>query len=547
MGALRNIGPYRIVAGLGKGGMAQVFLAMSETSGFRKLLVLKVLRDELETDEYVQMFAKEAQLAARLNHPHVVQTYAVGEDAGRHYMAMEYLEGQPLSVVMNKLASQGGIPLELHVRILCDALEGLHYAHGITDFEGRVLGLVHRDVSPQNVFVTYAGPCKVLDFGIAKISGSPMTETGVIKGKVAYIAPEQAMGVPIDGRADVFAVGVMLWEAIAKRRFVAKGVEDIAALTRRLEGKEPKIREVVPDAPSALADACDRALAHLPGERFETAADMRDALEAWLRSRPIPSAPRAIGALMEQHFSEDRARLRKLVECEIRDIDASGPILDIPTQTGSGKLAELPAPRNASREAPALDVQTVVPTASAKAATEPASGARTASRTARYFLPAAAVLGVLITVATMRAKTGDPAPVRPLSSMATVADATPAMATRRTVALTVEASPAGASLVLDGVPLASNPFSGPIAADDREHELRVEAEGYTPEVRKVSLGADLSIMLKLDKLSPPPAPSGSGHARPVGPARPRPPASSDTPSKPPEPRPLDWNDPWQQK
>lgn len=214
-------------------------------------------------------------------------------------MAMDYLEGQPLNALLSRMREAGGVPLGMYVRILRDALDGLDYAHRLTDFDGTGLGIVHRDVSPQNVFATYTSQSKVLDFGIAKVSDSPLTDTGIIKGKAGYISHEQVVGLSLDGRADVFAVGVMLWEGIANRRMVQRGLEDMAILTRRVEGAEPRIREVVPDAPAALAEICDRALATAPADRFASAAEMRDALETWLRTCEEATEPRAIASLLE--------------------------------------------------------------------------------------------------------------------------------------------------------------------------------------------------------------------------------------------------------
>ncbi|HWL86171.1 MAG TPA: serine/threonine-protein kinase, partial [Polyangiaceae bacterium] len=211
MGTSARFGKYTFIATLGRGGMADVYLALqSGPVGFRKLVVVKKLRadvDVTEEDTYRAMLLDEARLAARLRHPHVVQTLEVGIHDGEHFMAMEYLEGQPLGRVATA-AHRAGKPMEpsLVVQIVMDVLSGLHYAHELRDFDGTPLGIVHRDVSPQNVFVTYDGQVKVVDFGIAKAAGAAgTTQNGVFKGKLAYVAPEQASGDPVDARADVFA------------------------------------------------------------------------------------------------------------------------------------------------------------------------------------------------------------------------------------------------------------------------------------------------------------------------------------------------------
>jgi eukaryotic-like serine/threonine-protein kinase len=193
-----QLGKYRLVAALGRGGMADVFLAMLEgPSGFNKLLVIKELRQGvLEDGTAVQMFMDEAHLAARLNHPNIVQTLEVGSDGSRCFLIMEYLDGQPLPRVIRRARERGAqIPLQTHVRILVEVLTALDYAHSFTDFDGRPLSIVHRDVSPQNIILTYEGGVKLIDFGIAKTAlASGETREGIVKGKVKYMPPEQAMG-----------------------------------------------------------------------------------------------------------------------------------------------------------------------------------------------------------------------------------------------------------------------------------------------------------------------------------------------------------------
>ena len=189
-----SIGKYRVIAKLGQGGMARVLLAAAAgPAGFNKLMVVKELREELAAEpEFLTMFLDEARLAARLNHPNVVTTYEVVTEGDRHYIAMDYLDGQPLNRLLHRI-SYSEMPLDVHLRIICDALEGLHYAHTVADFDGSPLNVVHRDVSPHNIFVTYDGQVKLVDFGVAKAAGAAaQTQTGVFKGKIRYMAPEQA-------------------------------------------------------------------------------------------------------------------------------------------------------------------------------------------------------------------------------------------------------------------------------------------------------------------------------------------------------------------
>jgi eukaryotic-like serine/threonine-protein kinase len=213
------IGKYRVIAELGRGGMANVYLTVAQGPvGVQKLVALKVLRASVATEpETLAMFLDEARLAAQLNHANIVKTYEVGSEGGRHIIVMEYLEGQTLSAVLRKAKSAGApLPLPIFLRVILSVLDGLHYAHELTAYDGSPLQLVHRDVSPQNVFLTYDGQIKVVDFGIAKAATSESrTATGVIKGKLSYMAPEQMVASGIDRRADVYSVGCVLWAAVA--------------------------------------------------------------------------------------------------------------------------------------------------------------------------------------------------------------------------------------------------------------------------------------------------------------------------------------------
>ncbi|HSO31499.1 MAG TPA: serine/threonine-protein kinase [Labilithrix sp.] len=496
----RTIGGHRLVAGLGKGGMARVYLAIAQKQGgFTKLLVLKVLRAELDSEgDFLTMFMQEARLAARLNHPNVVQTYEVGEDANRHYIAMEYLEGQALSSVLSRIG-RDAFPLDVHLRILCDALEGLHYAHELADYDGTPLKIVHRDISPQNVFVTYTGQAKILDFGIAKVSGSTHTATGVLKGKAAYMAPEQATGKP-DRRSDIFAVGVMLWEAIAKQRFVQRHEEDVIILTRRISGKERLIRDVVPDAPPELAEICDKAMAGEPDQRFATAAEMRDAIEAHLR-KSDPVDARRVAATLEPTFAEERTRIRRLVDEQVKRADDTGPMIDLHRQ---GSVMTPPGVQ-ASFDVPVDFAATKV------------------SAPRRFPVSLVLVLGAVVLVAggvlAMRrgrepqAGAASPAasstPSAPPALVAAAsASAEPTAAEKITVA--IRTTPPDATLVVDGQTV-RNPFAVEVVKDGSRHTVQASARGHASETTSVAYDGphELVLTLKPATAAAPPRPASS--------------------------------------
>lgn len=225
-----RFGKYRSLGRIGQGGMADVFLAVGRgPAGFNKLVVVKRLRDNVASGAtFRDMFLDEARLAARLNHPNVVQTYEVFEDEGAFFITMEYLEGQPLSRITREGNRRGmRFQPQIHARIISDVLCGLQYAHDARDFDGAPLQIVHRDVSPQNIFVTYNGQIKVVDFGIAKAElSSSKTQVGSFKGKAAYMAPEQLEGGVIDRRVDVFTTGIVLWELSSARAEPRRALPD---------------------------------------------------------------------------------------------------------------------------------------------------------------------------------------------------------------------------------------------------------------------------------------------------------------------------------
>ena len=287
--------------------MAEVLLALMDAGGgFSKVVVLKRIWPDLATDpDFVTMFHDEARLAIRLNHPNVVQTHEVIEEGTNLAIAMEYLHGQPLTTVMNRVGSDE-LSLALRLRILVDALAGLHYAHELTDYAGNPLGVVHRDVSPHNVFVTYDGQVKLMDFGVAKTAAAAhRTRPGALKGKLVYMAPEHFRSEPVDRRADVFAVGVMLWELLAERR-LWHGMAEAHIVHHLAAGAA--MPALPPDIcrPPVLDAICARALAVNPSERYATAAELEVDLQAVLIGA-ADSHARTLGRLVSHVFAGVRA------------------------------------------------------------------------------------------------------------------------------------------------------------------------------------------------------------------------------------------------
>jgi serine/threonine-protein kinase len=306
---------YRPVAAIGRGGMAEVLLSLMEAgAGVRKVAVLKRIWPDLASDpSFVAMFHDEARLAIRLNHPNVVQTNEVIEDQGQLAIAMEYLHGQTLTAVLNRLGGPRELSLQLRMRIVCEILAGLHYAHELTDYGGSPLGVVHRDVSPHNIFLTYDGQVKLMDFGVAKAEAAGQrTRPGGIAGKLAYLAPEYLRSDRgIDRRADVFSVGVMLWELLSGRR-VWQGKADAEIVHLLATGRQMPELPPDPNRPPVLAGIVARTLAVNPAERYASAGD----LEIDLRNVMIGAADshaRTLGRVVSNAFASARSEREAMI------------------------------------------------------------------------------------------------------------------------------------------------------------------------------------------------------------------------------------------
>mgnify|MGYP002622109402 FL=1 len=296
---------YLLVEHIATGGMAEIYRAQyTGIEGFAKELVVKTLRAEFAArDEVVGMFLDEARVAATLTHNNVVHTYDLGEIGGEYFIAMEYLKGEELVNVLRRAHQLGrSIPLETAIGVIMQSCEGLHYVHTRTDDGGRPLGLVHRDINPTNIHVGYDGVCKILDFGIAATRASAIAKKGQVAGKLSYMAPEQLRGGVIDARADIFPLGVVLYEMVLGRRLFRGQREEV---TRRvLEGDIPPPTYVDPSFPPALESVIMKALEVDPADRYQNCDHMFRDLESFMQEASIASTPRKVSALMVDLFGE---------------------------------------------------------------------------------------------------------------------------------------------------------------------------------------------------------------------------------------------------
>jgi serine/threonine-protein kinase len=354
-----RIGPYEVIFRIGWGGMAEVFAArLKREAGFQKLVAVKRIHPALaEEDRFTRMFLEEARVGAQLTGPHVVQTLDLGrDDAGVPYVVQELVVGIDLDY-LRFAAEQRGRPLPrgVVVSILIQAALGLHDAHEAIGTDGRPLGLVHRDVSPHNLVVGADGRVRVTDFGIARVVTDRLveTETGVVKGKLAYLSPEQAEGAEIDRRSDVFALGVVAWEILSGQRLFSQ--ESPAATLEAVKTMPvPHLADVVADVPRPIADVVAHALERSPDARLATARAFADGLVAAAHDLAPRPTELAVAELVEDlslpRLAQLRDRVRRITQnptiVTLPDLDAASPEDDAATLLlGAGETTSSVATR----------------------------------------------------------------------------------------------------------------------------------------------------------------------------------------------------------
>jgi len=310
--------------------MGDVLLGLASSSiGSRKLVVIKRLHAHLvDAPGMLEMFLDEARLATRLNHPHVVATHEVDQADGTHFIAMEYLVGQPLDQVLRACKDSGSrLPIDLATRIVRDALEGLEHVHQLRDFDGTPLEVVHRDISPHNIFISYDGTVKLIDFGVAKAVGNVVqTVTGVVKGKFPYMSPEQIQDEQLDSRVDLWAMGVVLYEALAGRRPFQSDTPAGLLKSVLLSGV-PRLSDVAPGAPEQLAAVVRKSLDRDLDHRYRSAHEMGADLDAWMATEERVARRPEVRAFMTELFSSTMEGHRELIGRAVAGaVDESGKL-----------------------------------------------------------------------------------------------------------------------------------------------------------------------------------------------------------------------------
>ena len=338
----RLFGRYALFDFIGKGGMAEIYLARQRTElGPARRCVVKQILPELAKDPaFSDMLVHEAKLAARLSHANVVQVLDLGREGERLFIAMEYVEGFDLNDLLRRCSrAKVPLPFELGVHVVCEALKGLDYAHRRTDDEGRPLGIVHRDVSPSNLLVSFEGEVKVCDFGIARANdllgaaaprdqGSPAHELGeALKGKAGYMSPEHARGEAIDARADVFAAGIVLWELAAGRRMYKATEGGFSLLDQARRGNVPELPRKGLPGEEKLRSVIAKALTPGREGRYASAAAMQRDLDGYAAAAKLMTSPLALGEWLKKTFGEEILARRRARERATEALEKGAPLV----------------------------------------------------------------------------------------------------------------------------------------------------------------------------------------------------------------------------
>ncbi len=578
MATARSLGRYDIVQRLGHGGMATVYLARATgNAGFEKLVAIKVIHPHLAAEpEFVEMFLEEARIAAKIQSPHVAGLLDLGHESGLHYMVMEYIDGETLSGLIRQLRPRNDrLPLAVVLQILIDACQGLTAVHDLRDADGQPYGLVHRDMSPQNLMISFDGWTKIVDFGLVKATGKRHTQTGHLRGKLAYMSPEQARGKPLTASADLFALGVVLWELLTGKRLFA-GDSDAETLERVVRCELPPLRSLRDDLPPDIEPILRRALARDPADRYPSADAMLADLQRSLHDHLGPEDPRKqLAAIMRQYFEEQHKYRIAALRGAARS-SASRPHMRLvprPPSTAHPALEQTapdppPRPVLEDDEPRPLEQSGLTPSAprrpvSGGNAAVVTSSEESASRTLSHgpgrhwlwwlFLPmfgAALAVAIVLTMYGWRDETGSPVtdPFRPEPPIPSVLPPGPSRdlpAQPRRIVWNLETEPAGAQVSITGAPPAVaaelerqlagqvTPFSLAIPYDEHSRiEVLFTRPGY--KVTRRSLmpisSENINVSLQADAASVPDPVSKRKNPRigpiKLAPAKPIPPATS---------------------
>ncbi len=502
-------GKLQLIKKLATGGMAQIYLARQVGGGGveRLCVVKRILPHLAENDDFVQMFLNEAKIAARLNHPNIVQIYDLGAADDSFFLAMEFIHGEDLRRIWKRAEKTGTqVPIPFVLRVIADACAGLDYAHKKTE-NGLPLNIVHRDISPQNLLVSFEGAVKVVDFGIAKAADTmTVTRSGVLKGKYSYMSPEQAAGRrDLDARTDIFALGVLLYELLTGIRLF-KRASDMGTLRAVTECVVAPPSQVNTRVPEDLDPIVMKALARSPSDRYQQAVELQLALEEWVSQRQLPASPAHVAAFMRELYG-DRLEAEEVAGQPLPHLSESlsfeeelaprrrsvsrprsfGPAIE-PTMGGrppriSGGLRSTPSPDRGLAPAPLneLPPETVPNQASARAKV-----ARAPQR--RHLMGAMLVAMIVGAAGVIVWRPGDavlePAPVvvAPTPVAPPAEPPKPAL-----VRLAIRSEPSGAQLFVNGEARGEAPLDLELRPE-AQLSVRAELAGHETVAREVRMG-----------------------------------------------------------
>lgn len=479
LAAGNTLGRYELLIPVAKGGMAQVWAArLRGTRGFQKLVAIKtILTGTIDSTRLEQMFLAEAQLASQILHPNVVGTLELGEHEGMLYLVMEWVDGEPVSHLLTQALEHGGLPMPIAVNLIAQACQGLHAAHELRDDNGNLLGVVHRDVSPQNLLVTLAGTAKLVDFGVAKVTAraSNLTEIGEVKGKFSYMAPEQVHAQPIDRRADIFALGILAY-LLTTGKHPFRGASPGETVKNIVSVRPPPAPSaMMPDYPPELEGVIMKALEKSPERRFASAEEMftalEDAMPAALEASFQTQVASYMAMVMGARVNQRRAAIRQAQEVADRHR----------TEQGSSSIGTLRA----------ISLDSIPDSAVTPSRSHRSSGLgavdggssnpfAAASSSKRYVAGALAVLGICAAVFALR---WGPAPSSAAAAASPVAVDAAVLPSAVPVA-TPAATRTGSARVEAG--------AAPIAPSDLEPEQRQKAKAGRSRVAGSALAAPVA-------------------------------------------------------
>jgi serine/threonine-protein kinase len=488
-----TFGRYQLLGLLGQGGMGRLYVAERRgIQGFVKIVALKQILPHLDDSPALrEMFLDEARIAAKLEHPNIVATYELGEVQGKLFISMEYLPGEDFATIVARCQGERRLPVEVATALAQQAAQGLHHAHEARDEQGRLIGLVHRDVNPRNIFLTYHGVVKLLDFGVVRGRDGQRTAPGAFKGKYGYCAPEQLEGGAVDRRTDVFCLGIVLWECLTGTRLFDAGADaqTIDAVRSRPIQPPSALR---PEIPPALDEIVLRALSRDPARRYQSAHDLSEALDAFLLERDMRPTSKSVGRWLESMFGAERASLKKAIAqgasveetlARLATLDSArlsgGTHVGNPAGTAPGATNDrqvYTTLRGAAAVVAVTDVSMIAPRPAAR------------GRGATAVLAAALIVGGVVGVT---AFVGSP----------TREGAGSAPAAHATVRLEIESTPPGAHVFVDGSPsgLKTPAVLGALSVGSTI-ALRLDKDGYQPVTKQVKVdeGRPTKVSFKLE-------------------------------------------------